>query len=395
MSARVSSRREAEEQLILQSAGTSARRQATRQQAERLAAQVDWSLVTERLRVRRLLPTLGPRMLDLAADRAGDDFAVVVQQALDAARRQGAFFQMMAERVTTALTGAGIRSTALKGPQLGEILYGEPGRRLSGDIDLLVAREQLSEAVRVVRELGYAQPTDHVDDDGLPALHFALVHEREQLPSVEIHWRIHWYERSFAQERLLVPSECPTGAWRPAPIDELAALLLFYARDGFIDLRLAADLGAWWDGFGAGLEPYALDETISAYPALERALSVAVRVAARTVGVPAELITQRRAKLDRRARLANRLAAPHLHASQPQVYADMGLIDGLLTPPGGLRAFVKRQVILPREVLREHARRSPRRQRPNSQLGHAVRVIGRYGLSIVRLFRAPADVQSE
>src|SRR5205814_8803590 len=100
-----------------------------------------------------------------------------------------------------------------------------------------VAPEHLKRAVEVVRELGYARPTDYVDSSGLPLLHFALVHERDELPPVELHWRIHWYETRFARERLLAPDGAPD--WRPAPVDELAALLLFYARDGFTGLRQA------------------------------------------------------------------------------------------------------------------------------------------------------------
>ncbi len=50
---------------------------------------------------------------------------------------------------------------------------------------------------------------------------------------MELHWRVHWYERSFAHERLLPPTpDDPPQNWRPAPADELAALLLFYAGMG-------------------------------------------------------------------------------------------------------------------------------------------------------------------
>ena len=94
----------------------------------------------------------------------------------------------------------------MKGPLLAEAIYGDPGRRLSSDIDLLVAPEQLRSAVEVVRRLGYAAPTDYVQDSGLPLLHFGLVHERRELPPVELHWRVHWYERDFARERLLPPA---------------------------------------------------------------------------------------------------------------------------------------------------------------------------------------------
>jgi hypothetical protein len=376
----------AEEQLILLSAATAARRQAAQWQVEKLGALVDWALVAELLSAKRLLPTLGPRLVELAGDYVQDKFVSTVTQALDAGRRQGVFLQLASERVRCALADAGVRSTALKGPLLSEALYGDPGRRLSSDIDLLLPYEQLNDAVGVVRGLGYAMPTDHVEGSGLPLLHFALRHERDEFPPVELHWRIHWYECHFARERLLPTSDDCNLAWRPAPIDELTALLLFYARDGFLGLRLATDIGAWWDIFGIELQSGALDKSIHAYPALDRALSVAVRVTERIVGLPANQITKRGQRLGARGRIATRLAHPSPHSSRTQLYAEMGLIDGLLTPPGGLRAFIKRQVLPPREVLQESARKE-QRDRTISRWGHGVRVLVRYALAMARLVR--------
>ncbi|MGO9759950.1 MAG: nucleotidyltransferase family protein [Solirubrobacteraceae bacterium] len=369
---------------MLLSAGTTARRDATRGLIDELVALADWSLVIDLLRARGLLPLLGPRLADLAGERAGDEFAVVVTQAIDAGRRQGAFLQLISARVMSALGDAGITSTALKGPRLSEALYGDAGRRLSSDIDLLVAPEQLIEAVAIVRGLGYMAPTDHIEEGGLPLLHFALLHERGELPPVELHWRVHWYEQSFARERLLAPSGAPGDDWHPAPIDELAALLLFYARDGFINLRLAADIGAWWDAFGADLPSGALDDLLHAYPAFQRVLPVAVRVAERVVGLPCGQLTQRRLRLSSRGRIALRLANPRPRPSEAQLYADIGLIDGLLAPPGTFRAFVKRQVIVPQEVIRQHAVNA-QEQRVSSTLGYSLRVLGRYGLAMIRL----------
>src|ERR1700733_8281651 len=238
---------QAERQLILLSAGTTARRYAMGERASRLTAEVNWSRLAETLRLRRLLPTLGPRIVELAEGGASEDFAAGGEQAVATARRHGAFLQLMALRTIARLADAGVRSVALKGPLLGEALYGDPGRRPSTDIDLLVAPEQLQTAIEVARGLGYGAPTDHVYGRGLPLLHFTLVHEQGQLPPLELHWRIHWYEEDFARERLLTPVVDPSGGWRPARADELAALLLFYARDGFAGLRLACDAGAWWD----------------------------------------------------------------------------------------------------------------------------------------------------
>jgi hypothetical protein len=383
---------QAEQQLILLSAGTAARRRAMGERADRLMADLDWPRLAETLRLRRLLPTLGPRIVELAKGRASDDFGATVDQSIATGRRHGAFLQLISRRAIAILADAGIRSIALKGPLLGEAIYGDPGRRPSSDIDLLVAPEQLRAAVKVIRGLGYGAPTDHVHEDGLPLLHFVLVHERGELPPVELHWRVHWYERSFACERLLPPAVDPPGDWRPAPADELAALLLFYARDGFVGLRLATDLSAWWDVYGADLPPDALPELLSAYPALARVVAVAVKVAEKTVGLPATEIIADMPKLGLRERTAARLANPNPHSSQSQLYADIGLIDGLLMPRGGFNAFVRRQLLPPPEVLDQQARHTARR-RARSPLGRCAGVLARYGLTIARLMRAPETLR--
>jgi hypothetical protein len=372
-----------ERQLILLSAGTAARRLAESDRARRLIAEVEWSRLAQELRLRRLLGVLGPRILELAREHADVEFAAAVEQALQAGRRQGAFFQLVSVRVIAALAQAGICAAALKGPLLGEALYGDPGRRLSSDIDLLVAPDRLQGAVEVVRGLGYGPPIGHVQDDGLPLLHFVLVHEQGQLPSIELHWRVHWYERRFACERLLPRAPDPSGQWRPEPVDELAALLLFYARDGFVDLRLASDLSTWWDVNGAKLGPEALERVLAAYPALARAIPAALAAAEMVVGLPAGKILAKTRALDARERLAVRLVNPNPSGDVAQLYADMGLIDGLLAPAGGFGAFVRRQLLPPAEVLDQQARHGSRRQ-ARSRIGRAVGVLGRYGLTLAR-----------
>jgi hypothetical protein len=382
-------RTQLERQLILISAGVLARRQANGLYARSLMAELDWSRLAETLHMRKLLPLLGPRLLQLAEEgSAGDGFAAAVDRALVAGRRQGAFLQLITARVIAMLAQAGIRCAPLKGPLLGEVLYGDLGSRLSSDIDLLVAPDQLAAAVDVVRQLGYGPPLDPVERHGLPLLHFALVHEREELPPIELHWRVHWYERSFASGRLLPPAADAAADWRPAPADELAALLLFYARDGFIDLRVATDLSAWWDAFGAGLPRGALAEVLHAYPALARVVPVALSVAERTVGLPAARVLGYMPDLGLRDRLAARLANPNPDASQSQLYAEKGLVDGLLTPPGGFGAFVRRELLPPREVRDMQARHAGRR-RARSLLGRCTGVLSRYVLTLARLLRGP------
>jgi Uncharacterised nucleotidyltransferase len=376
-----------EERLIRHAAGTAARRRAGEEEAGALVGEVDWPRLGEALRERRLLPTLGPRVLALGGERVDPRLEAAVAESLAETRRQAALVQLISARVRELLGAAGIRSAPLKGPGLGEAIYGEPGRRPSSDIDLLLDAEDLGRAVEIVRGMGYAAPGDPVREDSLPLLHFALVHERGELPPVELHWRIHWYERDFARDRLLPP---PGGdaAWRPAPEDELVALLLYYARDGLLGLRHATDLGAWWDRFGEGLAPAAVDRALRRYPPLRPAALAATRAAEAVVGLPVRRLTDG-ARLGARGRVAVRLANPLPHSREAQIFADMGLIDGLLTPRGSWRDFLLRQVVPPRGALPPSAS-----GRPASRLGHGARVLGRYALAMARLLRPPASLAS-
>lgn len=371
-----------QEQIVLLSAATAERRVAGATRLAGLAEGLDWAALAELLQTRRLLPTLGPRIVELMPERASEQFKRSVRQSVETARRHGLLMTMLAERALRLLADAGIRATALKGPWLAQRLYGDPGRRLANDIDLLVGAEQLDEAVETIRTLGYAAPPDHVEG-GLPLLHFALAHEQGELPQIELHWRIHWYEESFARERLLPPAGADTWSWRAGPADELTALLLYYAKDGFLDLRHATDVGALWDIERERLPAGALDEVIDAYPALGRAVTAAASAAQRTVGLPAEQLTARAVSLGSRGHIAARIASPLSRASAPQLYAEMGLVDGLLAPTGGLAAFVRRQILPPRGVLRERARYAG--QRAGTPLGHGARVLARYALALARV----------
>jgi hypothetical protein len=380
--------RQPERELVILSAGTVTRRCVMSDRAADLARDVNWTELCEALRARKLLPTLGPRIIEMADGLASRDFALAVERAITAGRRQGAFLQMVSQRVMSELADAGICTTPLKGPLLGEAIYGDPGRRLSSDVDLLVPTEQLRAAAEVVQGLGYRGPTDYVRNDGLPLLHFVLVHGRDELPPVELHWRVHWYERRFARERLLPAADAPRSDWRPSRSAELVALLLFYARDGFIDLRLASDLGAWWDKFGAEVRPGALGELLMSYPALAGVISASIQVVETMVGVPAKRCIGEIPHPRRRDRIAVRLANPNPRTSQSQLYADMGLVDGLLAPRGGFGAFVRRQLFPPRAVLKEHAR-SGAKGWPRSPAGRCAGMLARYSLTLTRLIRSP------
>ncbi len=85
--------------------------------------------------------------------------------------------------------------------------------------------------------------------------------------------------------------------------------------------------------------------------------------------------------------MAVRLANPNPHSSPSQLYADMGLIDGLLAPAGGFGAFVRRQLLPAPEVLDQQAEHGAK-HRARSRLTRFVGVLARYALRMTSLLRA-------
>jgi Uncharacterised nucleotidyltransferase len=362
-------------------AGTRAAREAARDEAERLIGLVDWAQLARRLQARRLLPLLGERIVALAGSRAPGLFVETTEQAIRECTEQDTWLELISLRLSDVLDAAGIPSLALKGPSLGKALYGGLGRRPSADIDLLVAREDLPGAIEAAGRLGY-RPADQTDARAVPLLHVRLVHSTDVLPPLELHWRVHWYESHFSRD-LLFRSVEAARADRPAPLaHQLASLLLFYARDGFVDLRLACDVATWWDVFGGDLEPDALGTIIENHPRLTRVLLAAVEVAGHVVGLPSAELLGRHHRPERRVRLAQRLANPDGQGSRQQLVADTWLVDWLLTPPSGRRDCIWRQLHTPGDV--GSSLTSPRRH-PFASASRAAQLTARYGLSLMRL----------
>ncbi len=256
------------------------------------------------------------------------------------ARRWGAATELASLEILDRLTAAGIRALPLKGSLLARELYGDVGARSSSDVDVLIAPENLRDAVDVLSGLGWRWETDARRVDGLPALHETLVHST--LPRVELHWRVHWYERQFAADALARAQPRPSGATlEMQPLDGLIALMLFYARDGFAGLRFPADVATWWDLRCAGTAgPSAADFVAQRYPALAAPVSAASNVLADLVGVP----LGHAGELPFRWRVAASLAGPFLDGGRQQAEANAGLADLLLAPPDAASDAVRRVI---------------------------------------------------
>jgi hypothetical protein len=299
----------------------------------------------------RLTALLGSRAIALAPGSLGDSFANAVAETLATSRARSLALEAFGIRVVEYLEAAGIPALPLKGPFLAKRLYGDGGMRLVNDIDILVALEHTRKAAALIAEMGY------VGDDppwieGIPDLHYVMRDPNRHLPRIELHWRIHWYEQEFSRA-LLERSAPGSDGLREARVeDELAALLLYYARDGFYGLRMAADIAGWWDAFcGTKTSSPVLERHWVDYPRLRRPFCAAALAAQQVVGVPAASLLPDSAFAEFRTRLAVRLTNWSQRGELDQLAANVDLIDGLLTPTDDLWRFLRRHAFLNRTEI--------------------------------------------
>src|SRR4051812_21942137 len=359
----------AEEELMLLLAGTRERR------ARAKVGKVDWAALLAGLEYQRLVPLLGGRVLAAAGKSPPSDFIHAVNAATVSARDAGGLLELTTLSIATALDAAGVANAPLKGPLLARALHGDPGMRYSRDIDVLVGRGDFGRAVDALAPLGWRRAPAQASD---PVLHLALVHEAG-LPDIELHWRVHWYEGEFGARALARAQPGPHGVRRLRPEDDLTALMLYQARDGFAGLRHPTDIAAWWDAHASADAAPLLDPIVREHPALTRALTASAVLLERMVGLPAARLIRLPTRLPWGAARAVSLANPLMRGSPEQITAEVSLVDGLLSPKGGRVAFLRRRAL-------PDARELPETAGPLAiaRAEHALRVVGRYVGAVLR-----------
>jgi Uncharacterised nucleotidyltransferase len=338
-----------ERQLALLLAGTCAQRARNHARINELSARTSFTELESFLREDGMLTLLGRRLLEVT-DRVPKSFAQLVAEYARSAQRQGVYQQMLTLRLAAALSDTGVRTLPLKGPLLGERIYGEVEARVSADIDLLVGASDLAQATDVLEWLGYQRALGA----DAPRSKRPNLHERlrgpDGLPDVELHWRVHWYGERFSAEILRHAVPGPDGSLRARTAHELVALLLFYARDGFSGIRLLADITTWWDRFGGTLAAGELDELARKHSEIVGLLATSTLVAAQLGGLPAQQLFDP-AVLSQASQHAMRLSNWPLLGSRGQITANGSLVDWFLTPSSRRRELLRRHVWPPAETL--------------------------------------------
>lgn len=132
------------------------------------------------------------RMSGLLAHAVDDPPRELLLQAVAIEARASSMVAELA-RIVEAFRAADLPLLALKGPVVSQQLYGHPGLRVFGDLDLLVDPRQLRSSESLLARLGYRdevpmtpsqRATKHRFHNGTP-----LVND-ERRTTVDLHWRL-------------------------------------------------------------------------------------------------------------------------------------------------------------------------------------------------------------
>lgn len=99
------------------------------------------------------------------------------------------------ERINKRFEEEGIRSLVLKGPVLAAMLYGDISGRTSGDLDILVSRQDWDKCVRILLEEGYSRGKDYdasaevLNNTERKTHHISYLHAQKKI-EIELHWRL-------------------------------------------------------------------------------------------------------------------------------------------------------------------------------------------------------------
>jgi hypothetical protein len=146
---------------------------------------------TSFLRLARELGVEGLALNALKTTPLADSLPADVMRELDARleqlRRQALLWELERDRVLHVLGRRGVTPLLLKGSALRERVYENATERSMGDLDILVASEEMEQSMAALREAGYVSESEEMMDAyRLHHFHHLLTHPRGLI--VELHW---------------------------------------------------------------------------------------------------------------------------------------------------------------------------------------------------------------
>jgi hypothetical protein len=197
---------------------------------------LDWAALVEAAEHHGLAPVLHCVVERAPAGQVPQDAARRLRDCYrDAARRNLVFTAKLLE-LLDAFAREGVAVVAVKGPVLAEMLYADPVLRPFSDLDLLVRKQDVAAALRILTGAGYRLGAHlaRLSVRGLLRLEFEVLLQQGPMPPVDLQWEIGLGDYPFCYDPELLWSSL--GRVRMAGREvaglSLESLLLFLCVHG-------------------------------------------------------------------------------------------------------------------------------------------------------------------
>lgn len=146
--------------------------------------------------------------------------------------------------IFSLLTNNGIPSAVIKGNTLAADVYDDPNCRSSGDIDILIRREDAHKVDKILLDAGYQAA------DNLPFMYcFYHIHHAGYLhPKYGVHIEIHWhfglqhFHRLTSEQIWREINKDSSGVYKLSPEMTIVQLLMHHHHHAFRELKILTDI---------------------------------------------------------------------------------------------------------------------------------------------------------
>jgi len=210
---------------------------------ELLREQVDWTLFVRKAVTHGLAGLVGHTLGRIAPDLAPSDLLEAFRTFIVQTRETNQVLLDQLAKLVELLAAAGVNTIPFKGPVLAQQAFGDLGLRGFRDLDFLIRDDDLAQAIKVLRALGY----EH--DGELTQTQYGLIHWlqgqeilfKKDAVAVEPHTRLTPVKMALDIDY--------DGLWRRARRESVFGhqMLTFAPEDTLLVLAIHGGKELWWD----------------------------------------------------------------------------------------------------------------------------------------------------